>query len=55
MSALPNVTIPGFLANIPVYEFTLGLILIVGAIYYLIAQRNAPQTKAVLPAEATAS
>jgi amino acid transporter len=55
MSALPNITIPGFLANIPVYEFTLGLILVVGAIYYLIAQRNAPETKAVLPAEATAS
>lgn len=54
MSALPNITVPGFLANIPVYEFTLGLILIVGAIYYLIAQRNSPETKAVAPAEALA-
>jgi urea carboxylase system permease len=54
MSALPNITVPGFIANIPVYEFTLGLILIVGAIYFLIAQRNAPATKAVAPAEARA-
>jgi amino acid transporter len=54
MSALPNITVPGFLANIPVFEFTLGLILIVGAIYYLIAQRNAPETKAIAPAEARA-
>jgi urea carboxylase system permease len=54
MSALPNITVPGFIANIPVYEFTLGLILIVGAIYYLIAQRNAPATTAVAPAEARA-
>jgi amino acid transporter len=55
MSALPNVTIGGFIGGIPIYEFTLGLILVVGVIYYVIAQRNAPETKAVLPAEATAS
>jgi amino acid transporter len=55
MSALPNVTIGGFIGGIPIYEFTLGLILLVGVIYYVIAQRNSPETKAVLPAEATAS
>jgi len=50
LSALPNVTIGGTLGNIPVFEATLALILIVGAIYYLIAQRNAPAT--VQPAQA---
>ncbi|MGA7913540.1 MAG: amino acid permease [Candidatus Dormiibacterota bacterium] len=54
LSALPNVTIGAPIGNIPVFEFTLGLILLVGVIYYVIAQRNAPQTKAVAPAEAPA-
>ncbi|HEV2036126.1 MAG TPA: amino acid permease [Candidatus Dormibacteraeota bacterium] len=54
LSALPNVTISGPIGNIPVFEFTLGLILLVGVIYYLIAQRNAPETKAIAPAEAKA-
>jgi hypothetical protein len=54
LSTLPNTTISGTIGNIPVYEFTLGLILLVGVIYYVIAQRNAPETKAVLPAEAPA-
>jgi urea carboxylase system permease len=54
LSALPNVTITGTLGNIPVYEFTLGLILLVGVIYYVIAQRNAPETKAIAPVEAPA-
>jgi hypothetical protein len=52
MSALPNLTLGGLnlgpitgpIGNIPVFEATLGLILIVGAIYYVIAQRNAPPT-----------
>jgi len=44
ISALPNVTIPSFLGGIPIFEATLGVIIIVGAIYYLIAQRNAPET-----------
>jgi hypothetical protein len=44
LSALPNVTISGPLGNIPVFEATLGLIIIVGAIYYFAAQRNAPET-----------
>jgi len=54
LSALPNVTIGGPIGSIPVFEFTLGLILLVGVIYYVVAQRNAPETKAVAPAETPA-
>jgi urea carboxylase system permease len=54
LSALPNITISGALANIPVYEFTLGLILLVGLIYWAVAQRRAPDTPVVAPAEAIA-
>jgi len=53
MSALPNVTIGGFVGGIPVYEFTLGVILLVGVIYYVIAQRNAPETPAIQAAQST--
>ena len=52
LSALPNVTIGGPFGNIPVYEFTLALILLVGAIYYFVAQRSAPETPAIAPAAA---
>ena len=55
LSVGSNVTYTGPLADAPLYELTLGVILLVGVIYYVIAQRNAPETKAVLPAEATAS
>jgi urea carboxylase system permease len=44
LSALPNVTVPGFLSNVPIFEFTLGLILLVGLIYWAVAQRRAPVT-----------
>jgi amino acid transporter len=54
LSALPNVTISGALANIPIYEFTLGLILVVGLIYWAVAQRNAPETPQIKAAEAPA-
>jgi hypothetical protein len=54
MSALPNITVPDFLANIPVYEFTLGLILLVGLVYYLVAQRNSPETPAIQAAQSPA-
>jgi urea carboxylase system permease len=54
LSALPNVTVPDFLANIPIYEFTLGVIILVGLVYWAVAQRNAPETPAVQPAEAPA-
>jgi urea carboxylase system permease len=54
LSALPNVTVPGFLANIPIYEFTLGLILLVGLIYWAAAQRKSTATATIGPAEAPA-
>src|SRR6266853_6876028 len=54
LSALPNVTIGGPIGNIPVFEATLGLILLVGAIYYVLAQRNQPATPSIQPAEARA-
>ncbi len=53
LSALPNITFPGFMSNIPVFEFTLGVILVVGFVYWVIAQRRAPETK-VATAEAPA-
>jgi urea carboxylase system permease len=54
LSALPNVTIGSPIGDIPVFEFTLGLILLVGAVYYLIAQRNAADTPAIQPAQSVA-
>ncbi len=54
LSALPNLALPGALGNVPIFEATLGVILIVGAIYYLVAQRTAPETAAIAPAEAPA-
>ncbi len=54
LSALPNITIGSPIGDIPVFEFTLGLILLVGAIYYFIAQRNAADTPAIQPAQSTA-
>jgi amino acid transporter len=55
LSVGSNVTYTGPLAGAPLYELTLGVILLVGVIYYVIAQRNAPETRAVLPSEATTS
>jgi amino acid transporter len=46
LSVLPNVTLPGFLQNIPIYEFTLGIILVVGLVYWALAQRTAQDTTA---------
>ena len=54
LSALPNVTISGFLGNIPIYEFTLGVILLVGLVYWAFAQRKAPDTSTMAPAQAPA-
>lgn len=54
VSSLPNLPDLGRLGNIPLFEATLGVILIVGFIYWLIAQRNAPATRAIAPAEAPA-
>ena len=50
LSSLPNVTVPGFLGNIPIFEATVGVIIIVGAIYYFIAQRGKAPTPAIAPA-----
>jgi len=47
LSALPNVSLPAFMQNIPVYEFTLGIIVLVGLVYWLFAQRSAPATASV--------
>jgi len=44
ISTLPNVTIPSPIGNIPIFEAVVGIIVIVGAIYYFAAQRNAPET-----------
>jgi urea carboxylase system permease len=54
LSALPNITIGSPIGDIPVFEFTLGLILLVGALYYFIAQRNAADTPAIQPAQSPA-
>jgi len=54
LSSLPNVSLPGFLGNIPIFEATVALILIIGAVYYLFAQRSMPDTKMIAPAEAPA-
>jgi urea carboxylase system permease len=57
IGSLPNLP-SGFatssIGNIPIFQATVGVILIIGLIYYLIAQRNAPDTKAIAPAEARA-
>jgi amino acid transporter len=54
LNALPNVNLGGFFGNIPIFEATLGVVLVVGLVYYLIAQRNAPSTTTIAPAEAPA-
>ena len=60
LSALPNFTGTGTInvgspiGDIPIYELTLAIIIVVGAIYWAVAQRNAPETPAVQPAQATA-
>jgi urea carboxylase system permease len=55
VSSLPNLpswlgqgTLPG---GVPLFEATLGVILVVGLIYWLVAQRGAPDTPAIKPAE----
>jgi urea carboxylase system permease len=54
LSALPNITIGSPIGDIPVFEFTLGVILLVGVIYYVIAQRNAPETPAIQASQSAA-
>src|SRR6266849_5784179 len=40
LSALPNIPDLGALGNIPIFEATVGVVVIVGAIYYVVAQRG---------------
>jgi len=46
--------ITGTLGTIPIYELVLGVILVVGVIYWAIAQRKASESPNVAPAEAPA-
>ena len=54
VGTLPNLTLPGFLGQIPIFEATVGVIIIVGAIYYAFAQSRMPDTGTIAPAEAPA-
>jgi amino acid transporter len=54
VSSLPNIPNLGFIGDLPLFEATLAVILIVGFVYWLFAQRNAPQTQAIAPLEAPA-
>lgn len=53
LSALPNANISGFLGNLPAFEAVLAVIIIVGAIYYFIAQRGRDATPAMTAAPQT--
>jgi amino acid transporter len=60
LSALPNATgtgtigTPSPIGDIPIYELTLAIIIVVGAVYWALAQRNAPETPQIQAAEAPA-
>ena len=60
LSILPNFTgtgtlgIQGPIGNLPIYETTLAIILLAGAIYFLIAQRGPSAAPTIKPAEAPA-
>ena len=54
LSGLPNIPNLGSLGNIPIFEATLGVILVVGAVYYFFAHRGMPDTQAIKPVEAPA-
>jgi hypothetical protein len=43
-------SLSGFFGNIPIFEATVAVVLIVGAIYYLIAQRGNDMTPAMTAA-----
>ena len=45
LSTLPNLPGLGSLGQLPIFEATVAVIVIVGAIYYLVAQRNKPAEK----------
>ena len=50
LNSLPGFPNLGPIGNIPIFEATLGVIVVVGAIYYLVALRGSPETPQVLPA-----
>jgi amino acid transporter len=60
LSALPNATgtgtigVPSPIGDIPIYELTLAIIIVVGAVYWAFAQRHAPETPQIQAAEAPA-
>ena len=54
LGALPNIPNLGAVGNIPIFEATLGVILIVGFVYWLVTVRSAPDVAPIKPAEATA-
>jgi amino acid transporter len=54
LGTLPNIPSLGFIGNIPLFEAVLGVVVVIGAIYYFAAQRNAPETAPIKPAEAVA-
>ena len=53
-TATGTLNIGGPIGQIPVYELTLAVILVVGFIYWAIAQRKAVETPGIAPAEAPA-
>ena len=61
LSALPNfsgtgtLSIPSPIGDIPIFEATLAIIVVVGAIYYFAAQRKSAASATILPAEAPVS
>ena len=60
LSALPNASgtgtigVPGPIGDIPIYELTLAIIIVVGLVYWTFAQRGAPETPQIQAAEAPA-
>jgi len=54
LGGLPNIPDLGAIGNVPIFEATLGVILVIGAVYYFFARRGMPDTPAVKPAEAPA-
>jgi urea carboxylase system permease len=54
LSSLPYIPNLGPIGSIPIFEATLGVIVVVGAIYYFVALRGSPETPQVLPAVASA-
>ena len=55
LSALPGFPSLGPIGDIPIFEATLGVIVVVGAIYYFAALRGSPDTPEVLPASGVAA